>query len=618
MFRFALPALTLTLCLSVAPLSAAPSPTGSIEDLPYGEVLFDFFQEDYFTAITRLQIARQRQQVSHHEPEAELLQGGLLLSYGLYDEAEAIFQRLLSDDDSRTSTRQRAWYHLARIWYQQGYTEKALTAIERVSIPQLAEERQDQALLLHSRILMDLGDYSAAADLLATPTRSSLWSYYAYYNLGVALIRSGQTDMGLQLIGDVSDLDSDTEELQVLRDQANLLLAYRHLQRKRSESARRYLRRIRLQGPSAAAALLGLGWAEFAAGEPARALAVWDELSRRNPAETTVQESLLAIPYVLVEAGDFRQASERYQLAIDKLMAEQRRLDGLQQQLQQDRFIDRLAGTDSDRRQNSRWSLTTLPEALNNNAFRRLLASHEFQSVLRNYRELRFLDTDLRRWQENIVAFRDMLALRRQAYRQRLPLVEQQDQPARLAQIRRQAEALNERLNAIGPATVDLASADEQRQFQRLRRTRSRLDRHADEAGLASQRQKWRLLNGVAIWRQAAQYFPRRWTLTKELGALRQALVESDRRRRQLSEAAADAPRGFSGFSGRIDRLDETLRRQRQRLQTARAAHLSYLRTLLQQIVERHRERLRAYEVQARFGLARLHDLDNARNGQQP
>jgi hypothetical protein len=122
--------LLLTLCSGLAPpLTAAPP---SVQDLPYGEVLFHFYQEDYFNSIVRLQIARQQERLPHHADAAELLLGGLDLSYGLRDAADDIFQRLLTADTTRAAVRNRAWYYLAKISWQRGDTARAIRALAQI------------------------------------------------------------------------------------------------------------------------------------------------------------------------------------------------------------------------------------------------------------------------------------------------------------------------------------------------------------------------------------------------------------------------------------------------------------------------------------------------------
>jgi hypothetical protein len=102
----------LMLCISAT--SAADRKSASTaQDLQFGEVLFYYFQEDWFNSIVRLQIAQAQQRLPNHGDEAELLLGGLDLSYGLRNAASNIFERMLTDEHADAQTRNRAWFYLA-------------------------------------------------------------------------------------------------------------------------------------------------------------------------------------------------------------------------------------------------------------------------------------------------------------------------------------------------------------------------------------------------------------------------------------------------------------------------------------------------------------------------
>ena len=59
------------------PVQAANDDNASIivSDPHYGEVLFYFYQEDYFSAIVRLLAAQEQSQFDEHAEQAELLLG---------------------------------------------------------------------------------------------------------------------------------------------------------------------------------------------------------------------------------------------------------------------------------------------------------------------------------------------------------------------------------------------------------------------------------------------------------------------------------------------------------------------------------------------------------------
>ena len=142
---------------------AAPSGTlapTTIKDLYYGDVLFYFYQDDYFNALTRLRAAQDKGRVSHHTDEAELLLGGLYLSYGEHLEAGKIFERLLARNVS-PSVANRAWFYLGKVWYQRSYWSEAEGALRKVKgelPPRLEAEKRN----LLAQVLIQQGRYDDA------------------------------------------------------------------------------------------------------------------------------------------------------------------------------------------------------------------------------------------------------------------------------------------------------------------------------------------------------------------------------------------------------------------------------------------------------------------------
>ena len=102
-----------------------------IQDASFGEVLFYYYQEDYFPAIVRLLAARQQSRLPNHDSESELLLGGLYLSYGHHLRAAEIFERLLADNVN-PDIRDRTWFFLAKIWQQRGYLAESQFALDNI------------------------------------------------------------------------------------------------------------------------------------------------------------------------------------------------------------------------------------------------------------------------------------------------------------------------------------------------------------------------------------------------------------------------------------------------------------------------------------------------------
>ena len=72
-------------------------------------------------------VSQHFQRVAHHADEAEVLRGGMLLSYGMHREAGEVFARLI-EKGAPPAVRDRAWFYLAKIRYQRGYLAEAKDA----------------------------------------------------------------------------------------------------------------------------------------------------------------------------------------------------------------------------------------------------------------------------------------------------------------------------------------------------------------------------------------------------------------------------------------------------------------------------------------------------------
>jgi tetratricopeptide (TPR) repeat protein len=312
MLPMRLPALALLTLLCTAGVCAQPA--GAVKDPHYGDVLFQYFQENYFSAATTLMVSQKMDRVSHHTEEAEVLRGGILLSYGLHREAGDIFNRLIAMG-ATPPTRDRAWFFLAKIRYQRGYLAEAQDAMTRIGNA-LAPEFKEERVLLQANLQMAQGDYSSAATTLAAVDSKAPSARYLRFNLGVALIKAGQTERGTAVLDALGRAPAEDEEYRGLRDRANLALGFAAMADNQPKAAREYLERVRLKSLQANKALLGLGWAAASMKEPTLALVPWMELTGRDVQDAAVLEAHIAVPYAYAELGAYSQSAQGYDMAV--------------------------------------------------------------------------------------------------------------------------------------------------------------------------------------------------------------------------------------------------------------------------------------------------------------
>lgn len=587
--------------------------TGSsvIRDAQYGEVLFYFYQEEYFPAIVRLLAAKERSQLEHHDAEAELLLGGLYLSYGHHLRAAEIFERLLAGN-AAPQIRDRTWFFLAKIWYQRGYPDESLQALDKIEnslVGTLDAERR----MLKAQILIDSGRYEEAIAHLAGWQGKSEWARYATFNLGVAMVRSGRVDDASALLDSVGTLRPDNEELAALRDKANLALGYAYLQDDQPLAAKPLLQRVSLNGPFSNKALLGVGWADAESANYRSALVPWMELRGRDLLDSAVQESMLAIPYAMARLDSIGQAADHYVTAIETFHEETRRIDQTIERIEQGRLIDSFLAEDSDQATGWYWKLEALPQGAESRYLYHLLATHRFQEGLKNYRDLHYLARNLEEWRNSVDVYRSMLDTRELAYHERLPGATARLAAADIESMVDRKLEFDARLNGIEQSGDSLALASRQEfamwgEITALERSPALA---LDTPEAVEARQKVALLKGVLQWNLDKEFNGRLWQLRRDLRQTGEVLVDAQRARRSVDAAMQKEPLQFGDFNARIEGLSPRIETLQARVETAMARHRAFLQGVAADELRAQKERLETYTVQARFALAAIYDMSS-------
>ena len=579
-----------------------------VEDPHYGEALFYFYQEDYFPAIVSLLAAQKQQQLDNHVDDSELLLGGMFLSYGHHLEAAAIFERMLADNVS-TETRDRTWFFLAKIWYQRGYfdrSEEALSYIEG----ELPDNLQREALLMQAQLLIASGNYDSAISLLQDWEGKTEWASYAKFNIGVALVRSGRVEEAHHVLADLGDLDPFNEELTSLRDKANLALGYALLQDNQPLAAKPLLQRVRLEGPFSNKALLGVGWADAEMDSYERALVPWMELQDRDLLDPAVQESMLAIPYAMAKLDSISQAADHYLNAIDAFNEETSRLDRTIAHIESGAMFDEFLTADPASGTGWYWQLSQLPSGIEAKYLFHLLAKHEFQEGLKNYRDLDYLHRNLDSWQGSVDVYGHMLETRKEAYDARLPRVEDALSRADIDSMVSRKLELDSILNNVERSHdwLALANASEFEMWSEITTLEASSALRSDIPEAAEVRDKIQLLRGVLQWELEREFKNRLRQVRRNLNDAGEALVETQRSRRQIDESMRNEPLHFASMSERVDGLSPRIEGMKIRVSGALVTQRAFLQSIAVGELQAQKARLDTYTLQARFALAAIYD----------
>jgi len=326
MIRVLASTLYIALIASTAQISAVHANSDEevkLRDLKYGTILFDYYQQNYFASLIGYEVANSRGELNHQIDEARLLHGGMTLSYGLPDEAESIFQQLLNAKDKKETSeeineevRNKAWFYLAKMYYQKGEANKAGETLNYISgdIPQdIHNEYNYLATLINIRNK----NLTSAEEALNSVMKGSVFEPYLIFNLASSQLKNGDTpnsEVNFQKVIDYGT-NHPEEEFQVLADRAKQALAHIDIEQENLLAAWLHLQFVRTTGLYSNRALLSYGWSAIKLERYDIAIPALRALDRRSISIAEVQEAKVLLGHLYEQQKAPRTALKQYLLA---------------------------------------------------------------------------------------------------------------------------------------------------------------------------------------------------------------------------------------------------------------------------------------------------------------
>ena len=616
--------LALFLCAfssGVAANTATEPSTDKLEDLFFGAAMYEAYQENYFDAIVALdaEIAQYRgldepelDPFTAHYGQAAFSVGDLELSYRMHREAGRAVEAVLKGDVPQP-VRNEAAYRLAKIQYHKQQPLNALHALEMIE-GRVPERVSADEQFLRARVYMELGRFKEAVELLEDLKGEESLDGFVQYNLGIALLKSGNEERGVLELTALGKHRSSDPKMQALYDKTNLLMGSYLMEAGKLELARPYFDRVHLEGPFSNRALLGAGWVEARAGRYDRALVPWKMLQDRKVTNESVQEVMLAVPYAYGKLDVHSTAAINYGRALDTFGKE---IDTLSQSItsiREGKFLEALRRKEANQVKNWVVALRNLPDAPETHYLLDLMASNDYQEFLRNYQDLNDLFEHNETWLNNLKAYENIIDLRRAYYEPMLPGLDQKFRQLD-ARIKLRIEQRDKFASRIESMLVSrrpeyLAKADEQEARLSLQRMQKLLDENP-RGFTSATRERVARLEGVLDWRLSTEYDARLTEAYKHLQELNEEIDALQTVYRSYVRTRQAATHSYVGYNDTIDRLRAQIQNTQTRLDTLMARQGHMLETLAINELDRRRAQLESYQIKARFALADSYDRAN-------
>jgi len=624
--------LILLLPLLLLSRSYAESAPDTIKDLRYGEALYYFYQEKYFSSITRLMQAKKFNPVTKQRDTPELLLGGLFINYGLRDEANKIFHALLeAKTDIDPQTKDQAWYYLGKSWYMDNQADKSLYTLNQIG-SSLPPEQNNERLHLLSNVLMYKGKYNDVNRVLDDIDSGSIWKNYTQYNLGVSLIKTGEINKGLAFLEDACDINPGDNESAGLRDRCYLARGFAYIQQNEHAEAIKQFKKIRLKGPISNKALLGMGWAYIQNNAYQLALTPLKELTTRNAIDPSVQEALLATPWVMEKAGAIEEALTEYEITINILAKEKKKLKDSIESIKNNKISSILNPQTQDLEIIAPLELKNSKSSISLIYLNDLLATREFQNAYRNYRDLYYLRSVLTQWEQKLPVLRTMLSERKSAYQGKLNRISTDSRIHSLNQYSLRTTRLTNEINTIdnNDTRLLLANNNELEQLALLDKIQEKIINFEKYQNLDDVKYKSNLIRGLLTWEINTDYAPRYWKAKKQLQQLKSALIKASNSKEKLTQSWQKAPKNFNRYANQIEIKQSAIQHLKIRLNALLNAQSDYLHQLASDTLQTRYNTMNDYHVRAQYNLTILLDKlasgsfseskpdNNSRHGRTP
>ena len=375
----------------------------NIESISLGHAYYTYQSNAPYQAIAILMAAETTNRLGKDTQMGQLFLAQNFTQLGLHDAAIEIYEKTGRQTGPR-SGRDQAWLEEAKLSLQLGKYDQALALINN-SQGNLRYPQETEMKVTKARALLELGQIKEAIKAMPKTSDASAWALYQSFNIGVRLIEDHRNKKGAVILHQIGRLKNvQDDEIQALKDQANLALGFSLLKINKPQKARTYLESVRLKSHLSNVALLGMGWSYSIEENYEQALVFWLELKDRPYTTAYGYETMLAIPYVMGKAGAFNQAIQHYQAAQQKIKADIFDMTEAKKKINSDLFAVLInAMPEEETLWLNEWQNS--PEAPEQRFLPLLLDNAEFQATLREYRALLKLDAHVASLETEITQF---------------------------------------------------------------------------------------------------------------------------------------------------------------------------------------------------------------------
>lgn len=591
-------------------LQFAAADESGVLRLKKGEYYYHYLTGDFPSAMN--QLAQWRSSGGTIANEADVMEAAMLLSLGLHEQAQSIFEKIQQEGSSASS---QSWFYLAKRWFELGNPEATLYSIKQMDSAEVDLGVIAEAQFMKASSFIELGEHKKAQKQIANMSREGIWTGYARHNYILAMFDGNNSGQSLALlIEDATFYLPATEEGKNLRDRIHLISALHFLQGGKNRSAEKHLKSISLDGPYTPAALLQYGWTMVEQGKYDQALQPWRELQTRfNRFDPEVMESMLGVPHVLELISAHTQSLKTFEVTELRLSAMKSAVNEINQGMADNTWLEQWIIQQED--QNWGWQANiekTMPLNDTSAVLKELLVDGAFVNKITEYRDLVLLTDYLAEKEENLRLWVTLVEKRERESKagEAIPVLNNASE--KLTSVKLELKNLQSYLKQSDSDLYALPTAMEDNKIELLARSAKTIERlvrvNKASRNVEQYKQRWTRVKGVFLWQMNEDKPVKQWQLKKELTAMNDLIKRADIQLLETRLAHQWSPSAWIGMKERVLALLEKTSAIKQIAlqikQESKASLVVESKLHLNDLAYR----INDYLSQARLSIARLYD----------
>lgn len=317
-----------------------------VDDLAYGTVLYEYFQQDYQAAMVATLVAEAQGQTGDNAIRFELAKGSFAFSDHMYRYANEVFAEIdpaeLTELDGL-----RLAFHLARDHHRRGNwaaLEQELVKIDLGKSWLGRTKVHPEVEFMRAELAVHQQQYAQAQAVLEQLDEQEPLRAYGLYNLGVAL-RTEAPDTAREVFTQLSNLPAYSKEAFDLIQRAKLARAFLAREQSQRADAQAVLEELPGTGRYRDTALAAYASLAMDNGDHELAARIWMTLQEQSYWTPSTAAARLGFPLSLESMSSSELALEQYRVAERSFSARLAALDSLTVKAQDPQWIQGLLFT---------------------------------------------------------------------------------------------------------------------------------------------------------------------------------------------------------------------------------------------------------------------------------